>query len=129
MYYLFIRKQKDLENYLKEFERVRVNREKGVTPVYSEIRCARTNLAESLPYNVLNGILLVLGTLALNAIQISEILKVAIVLIVNNFFGALSNFVFVNIKHKLRERLCGRLGIEASEENIAVMESLEYQSV
>lgn len=129
MYYLFIRKQKDLENYLKEFERVRVNREKGVTPVYSEVRSARTNLIESLPFSIMNGICLVLGTLVVNMIQISEILKVAIVLVVNNFFGVLSNFIFVNIKHKLRERLCGRLGIEASEENIAVMESLEYQSV
>lgn len=29
----------------------------------------------------------------------------------------------------LRLRLCKRLGIEASERNIAVMESMEYQSV
>lgn len=129
MYYLFIYKQKDLDKYKLEFERVKCNREKGITPVVSEIRNAKTMLAESLPYNILNGILLVLGTLVLSSIHIPEILKIAIVLIVNNFFGVLSNYIFVNIKHILRKNLCKRLKIEPSESNIAVMESLEYQSV
>lgn len=129
MYYLFIRKDEDIKNYMAGFELAKENRQKGISPVVSETRLAKTNLAESLPYNVLNGLLLVLGTLVLNSVQISEIFKVSIVLVVNNFFGAVSNFIFVNVKHRLRVRLCRRLGIPDSEENIAIMESLEYQSL
>lgn len=129
MYYLFIHKDEDIKNYMASFELAKKNRQKGISPVVSETRLAKTNLAESLPYNVLNGLLLVLGTLVLNSVQISEIFKVAIVLVVNNFFGAVSNFIFVNVKHRLRVRLCKRLGIPDSEENIAIMESLEYQSL
>lgn len=129
MYYLFIHKDEDIKNYMAGFELAKKNRQKGISPVVSETRLAKTTLAESLPYNVLNGLLLVLGTLVLNSVQISEIFKVAIVLVVNNFFGAVSNFIFVNVKHRLRVRLCKRLGIPDSEENIAIMESLEYQSL
>lgn len=129
MYYLFIHKEEDIRNYMASFELAKRNRQKGVSPVVSETRLAKTSLAESLPYNVLNGLLLVLGTLVLNSVQIPEIFKVAIMLVVNNFFGAVSNFIFVNIKHRLRIGLCERLGIPHSEENIAVMESLEYQSL
>lgn len=129
MYYLFMTKKSDLESYKKEFDRVAESIDKGKTPVFSELRCAKTNLVESFPYNILCGCFLVLGTLLLNRIQINETIKIAIVLVINSFCGALSNFIFTAIKHFLRKRFCKRLGVEFTEKNIAVLESLEYQSV
>lgn len=129
MYYLFIRKQTDLESYRKDFERVAKSIQEGKTPVFNELRSAKTNLAESFPYNFLCGIFLIFGTILLNKININEVVKIALVLIVNSFCGAISNYIFTVIKHYLRIKLCKRLNIEPNERNIAVMESLEYQSV
>ena len=129
MYYLFIRKPADIAAYRANFDRVKNSIREGKTPVYSEIRSARTNLVESVPYNMTQGIFMVIAALVISKIDVSDILKVAVVLVVNNVCGAVSNFIFVNIKHILRRRLCNRLGIPVTEENIAVMESLEYQSV
>lgn len=129
MYYLFIRKQTDLENYRKDFDRVAESIQKGKIPVFNELRSAKTNLAESFPYNFLYGIFLILGTILLNKIKINEVVKIALVLIVNSFCGAISNYIFTIVKHHLRINLCKRLNIEPNERNIAVMESLEYQSV
>lgn len=39
------------------------------------------------------------------------------------------NFLFSLLKHKLRLNLCKRLNLEPTEEIIAAMESMEYQSV
>ena len=91
--------------------------------------CSKTNLIESVPFNVINGIFTILAVFLLNNIVVNEILKIAVVLIINNMCGALANFIFTTIKHGLRVALCKRLQIEANEENIAAMESLEYQSV
>lgn len=129
MYYLFIHKPNDITEYRSNFECVKKNIQEGKTPVYSEVRSARTNLFESIPYNVTQGIFMCLAALVIAKINVSDILKVAVVLVVNNVCGAISNFIFVHVKHALRVRLCNRLGIPATEENIAVMESLEYQSV
>ena len=129
MYYLFIRKPADIAAYRANFDRVKQSIREGKTPVYSEIRSARTNLVESVPYNMTQGIFMVIAALVISKIDVSDILKVAVVLVVNNVCGAISNFIFVHIKHILRRRLCSRLGIPVTEENIAVMESLEYQSV
>lgn len=129
MYYLFIRKKDELEEYRKTFERVLRRIEDGTTPVYNEIRSAKTGLIEAFPANLINGILLVLGTLVLNAFPINELIKIAVVLVVNRLCSAIAEYVFVVAKNALRVRLCLRLGIEPSERNIAVMESLEYQSV
>lgn len=129
MYYLFIHKQNDIENYKKDFNRVSENIKAGRTPVFSEIRCAKTNLIESIPYNVLNGIFLIIGTILLQKLHLNSILSVAVVLVINSICGAIANFIFTCIKHWLRLRLCKRIGIEPTEHNIAVMESLEYQSV
>lgn len=129
MYYLFIKKQTDLESYKKDFERVAKSIQEGKTPVFNELRNAKTNLAESFPYNFLCGIFLIFGTILLNKININEVVKIALVLIVNSFCGAISNYIFTVIKHYLRIKLCKRLNIEPNERNIAVMESLEYQSV
>lgn len=129
MYYLFISKKKDIEKYRKEFDRCLASMRQGKTPVYSEIRGAKTNLAESLPYNFLCGAFLVVGTLLLNKLQIPEVVKVAVVLVINSVLGAFANFLFVCAKHRIRLSLCDRIGVPRTEESIAVMESLEYQSV
>ena len=109
MYYLFIRRKEELEKYKNEFSRVLEAIEKGKTPVYNELRNANTVLFESIPYQTL--------------------MKIAVVLVVNNMCYALANFIFAYAKHYLRIRLCKRLGIEPTERFIAVMESMEYQSV
>lgn len=129
MYYLFITKKQDLEKYRSDFERTKINMNAGKTPVFCELRGAKTQLMETVPYNVLSGALLILGTLLLNKLKISSILSVAVVLTINNLCGAVANYIFTVVKHFLRVKLCERLGIDAIEENIAVMESLEYQSV
>lgn len=129
MYYLFITKKEELEEYRRTFERVLQRIEDGTTPVYNEIRSAKTGLIEAFPANLVNGILLVLGTLILNALPINELIKIAVVLVVNRLCGAIAEYIFVVAKNALRVRLCLRLGIEPTERNIAVMESLEYQSV
>ena len=129
MYYLFIKKEKDLLKYKKNFDRVLENLEAGKTPVYNEIRNANTVLIEAIPYQALTGVFLIIGTLFLNEVKINDLAKIAVVLVVNNMCYAVSNYIFTYAKHYLRVRLCKRLGIEPSERNIAVMESLEYQSV
>ena len=129
MYYLFLRKKKDLDRYKAEFERVRKSIDEGKTPVQNELRLAKTILFESFPYQTLSGIFLILGTSLLNKCKINELAKIAVVLVVNNMCYAVSNYLFTIAKHRLRLRLCKRLDIEPTERNIAVMESLEYQSV
>lgn len=129
MYYLFLRKKKDLDRYKAEFERVRKSIDEGKTPVQNELRLANTILFESFPYQTLSGIFLILGTLLLDKCKINELAKIAVVLVVNNMCYAVSNYLFTAAKHRLRLRLCKKLGIDPTERNIAVMESLEYQSV
>ena len=129
MYYLFLTKKKDIEAYKAEFERVHESIECGKTPVFNELRSTRTQLFEAFPYQVLSGMLLVLGTTLLARMHLSELAKIAVVLVVNNMCGAIANYIFAVVKHRLRLRLCDRLGVARSERNIAVMESMEYQSV
>lgn len=129
MYYLFTLNKKELEAYKKDFERVKSSIEKGKTPVFSELRNSKTILIESIPYNILQGGLLIVGTYLLQNIQLNEVVKIGIVLVLNNFLSCMSNFIFVNLKHFLRLKLCERLSLPKTEETFAVMESLEYQSV
>lgn len=129
MYYLFIHNQDDLDSYLEDFNKVKENIRLGKTPVWSEMRSAKTNLFESVPYNVTQGIFLIIAAFFIAKINVNDILKVAVVLVTENVCGAISNYIFVRLKHVLRVRLCNRLKIPPTEENIAVMESLEYQSV
>ena len=129
MYYLFITKEKDIEKYLIEFNRVKENREKGKTPVFSEMRSAKTFFLESFPFNLIQGGLMILGTLLLEKINANVLLNIALVMIINSFCYQIANYTFTVIKHGLRIKLCKRLSIEPNEDNIAVMESLEYQSV
>lgn len=129
MYYLFLYKKKDLEDFKHQCELTKAKMESGKTPVYSETRGAKTALFEAIPYQTISGFFLVIGTIFLNKIQMNEMMKIAVVLIVNNLLSSIANFIFTYIKHYLRIRLCKRMGIEPSERNIAVFESLEYQSV
>lgn len=129
MYYLFLHKKADLERFRALFDATLEKLEAGKTPVYSETRGAKTMLIETIPYQTLSGILLMIGTIFLDGIKMNDMMKVALVLVVNNFLGTVSNFIFVYVKHFLRIKLCQRMGIEPSERNIAVFESLEYQSV
>ena len=129
MYYLFIRKKSELQKYKSEFDRVLKAIEEGKTPVQNELRCANTMLFESFPYQTLSGIFLMIGAFILDKLKINDLVKIAVVLVVNNMCYALANFIFTYAKHFLRLRLCKRLGIEPTERNIAVMESMEYQSV
>ena len=129
MYYLFIRRQEKLKAYKDRLETVKQNIENGKTPVFNEMSCAKTNLIESAPYNIINGTFTIIAVFLINHIELNEMLKIAIVLIINNMCGAPANYIFTAVKHYLRIRLCKRLQIEADERNIAAMESLEYQSV
>ena len=129
MYYLFLKKSKDLAEYKKEFDRVKKNIEEGKTPVFNEIRSMKTNFIESIPFNVISGFFVVIGSILIDKIKMNEVIQIAFVMVVNSFCYQLASVIFTTIKHKLRLRLCKRLEIEPSERNIAVMESLEYQSV
>lgn len=129
MYYLFYRKQSNLEKYKKELEETKIKMSEGKTPVFCEMRSAKTNLIESVPYNFINGLFLICGTLLLSKLNINQTVAVGVVLVVNSVCSAIANYIFTVAKHKLRIRLCKRLGVEPTEQYIAAMESLEYQSV
>lgn len=103
--------------------------EQGKTPVYSEMRSVKINLIESIPYSCISGIFIILASVIVAQIQINEMVKIAVVLLINNFFGTLAEYIFTILKNQLRIRLCKKLGIEPTEKNISLMESLEYQSV
>lgn len=129
MYYLFLKKSKDLVEYKEEFDRVKKSIDEGKTPVFNEIRSMKTNFVESIPFNVISGFFIVMGSILIDKVKMNEVIQIAFVLVVNSFCQQLANVIFTMTKHKLRIRLCKRLEIEPSERNIAVMESLEYQSV
>jgi hypothetical protein len=129
MYYLFLKKSKDLAEYKKEFDRVRKSIDEGKTPVFNEIRSMKTNFIESIPFNAISGFFIVMGSILVDKVKMNELIKIAFVMVVNSFCYQLASVIFTMTKHKLRIRLCKRLGIESSERNIAVMEALAYQSV
>lgn len=129
MYYLFLRDKKKLEDYKKEIIRVMNSIDKGTTPVYCEVRNAKTCLFENIPFYGLSGLFLIVGTYILSLFKVPTVLDVAIVLIVNNLCQTLANYCFTMFKHYLRIKLCKRLEIEPTEKVIAAMESLEYQTV
>ena len=128
-YYLFLRTTEELSEYKQRFLTTKEAIEKGVTPVYNEVGNAKINLIETVPYNLLDGLLLILGTMVINKLNVNQLLGVAVVLVVNSLCGCLSNYIFVILKHQLRVRLCKKLNIQPTDKNIAVMESMEYQTV
>lgn len=129
MYYLFIRNKEKLEKYKEKLTHVCENMEKGKTPVFNELSCAKTELIECIPFNFINAFFLILGTVVFNKIKVNELSKIAMLMITSSVFRAVANYIFVRIKHVLRISLCKRLGLESNERIIAAMESLEYQSV
>lgn len=129
MYYLFIRSKKDIKKYMSEFNRVKANREKGKTPVFSELRSAKSCFVDSIPFNTIQGFLMIVGTFLIDKINANALINIALVMVINSFCYQIANYIFTLIKHYLRIKLCQRLNIEPNEDNIAVMESLEYQSI
>lgn len=129
MYYLFLRNKKKLEDYKTKLLQVHNNIEAGKTPVFNEVACAKTNLIECFPMNLIAGVFSIVGALLLSKIEINEILKIAFIMIINSLCWAISNFIFTMSKHKLRLNLLRKLNLEPTERIIAAMESLEYQSV
>lgn len=128
MYYLFTTKRKR-EAFKKEYERVYNSIEKGTTPVFSELRNARTCLLELFPFSLINGAFLIVGTLLISHLKINELLKVAIVLLINNICMTAANCLYTFIKHWLRIRFLKKLNYPTDEKHIAVLESLEFQTV
>lgn len=128
MSFLFYRK-KNKDKFLKEFNRVKEAIKKGVTPVSSEIRIAKTSLLE-LPLHLLfNSMLLILSTILISKINVGDLFKIVIVLVINTIANTLSNIIVIFIKQFLRVKCLKRFGLEVNEDNIAVLECLEYQSV
>lgn len=128
MYYLFTTKRRR-EKFRQEFDKVYNAIEEGKTPVFCELRNARTCILELFPYSIIQGFFLVIGTFILSKVQIDEIIKVAIVLLINSICMTASNCLYTFIKHWLRIRFLKRMNYPVDEKHIAVLESLEYQTV
>lgn len=122
-------KKKNKNKFLKEFNRVKEAIKKGVTPVFSEVRSAKTTLME-LPFHLLfQSILLILGTILISKININELFKIVIVLIINTTTTTIANSLMIFIKYLLRIKCLKRFDLEVNEDNLAVLECFEYQSV
>lgn len=117
------------EKFLNEFNRVKNAIEDGKTPVYSELRSVKTNLLELLPSLLIQSIFLVITTIIISYIQVDDITRMVILLVANTTSQTLSFCVLVLIKHAIRVSVLRKYRIEPTERNIAVLESMEYQSV
>lgn len=117
------------DKFITEFNRVKNSIEQGKTPVYSELRSVKTTLLELLPSLLIQSILLVISTIIISKIQVSEITQMVILLVMNTTTQTLSFAILVLIKHSIRVRILKKHGLEVNERNIAVLESMEYQSV
>lgn len=116
-------------NFKEEFNRVKDSIEQGKTPVYSELRSVKTTLLELIPTLIIQSILLVISTIIISRIQVNELTQMVILLVTNTTTQTLSFAILVLIKHKIRVRILKKYGLEVNERNIAVLESMEYQSV
>jgi hypothetical protein len=117
------------DKFITEFNRVRKAMDEGKTPVYSELRSVKTTLLELIPSLLIQSILLVISTILISKIQVSEITAMVILLVANTTTQTLSFAILVLIKHAIRVKTLKRHGLEINERNIAVLESMEYQSV
>lgn len=129
MYYLLLKSPKQIEAYKKEFDERRKSMDEGKSPVYNEMRGAKTALFECLPFNFISGVFMIAASLIVAKINIPEVVKVAVVMIINSFCYQIANMIFTVTKHHLRGRLCRLMKIPFDERAVAVMESLECQSV
>ena len=117
------------EKFIEEFNRVKAAIEEGKTPVYSELRSAKTMLKELVPSLLIQSVFLVISTIIVSRIQVDAIVQTVILLVANTVTQTLSVCVFTVIKHGIRVRKLKKHGIKPNERNIAVLESMEYQSV
>lgn len=116
-------------DFITEFNRVKRSIESGTTPVFSELRNAKTTLFELVPYLIIQSSLLVLSTLIIQKINTSNLLSMVILLVVNTTSQTLSSIILVALKHFVRVRKLKKYGLEVNERNISVLECMEYQSV
>lgn len=117
------------DKFITEFNRIKNSIEAGKTPVSSELRIAKTNLLELIPSLIIQSVFLVISTIIVSHIEADELIKMVILLVANTTAQTLSWIVLVLIKHFIRVRVLKRHGLEVNERNIAVLESMEYQSV
>lgn len=117
------------KDFLTEFNRIKRAIESGVTPVSNELRMAKTTLLELIPSLVIQSVLLVLSTFIISRFQMSELISIVILLVSNSTTSTLSFVILVMLKHCFRVRKLKKYGLEVNEKNIAVLESMEYQSV
>lgn len=116
-------------DFITEFDRVKHSIESGTTPVFSELRNAKTTLFELVPYLIIQSSLLVLSTLIIQKINTSNLLSMVILLVVNTTSQTLSSIILVALKHFVRVRKLKKYGLQVNERNISVLECMEYQSV
>ena len=117
------------ENFLTEFERIKVSIEKGTTPVFSELRNAKTTLKELVPYLAIQSVLLVLSTVIISKINADTLTSMVVILVANTISQTLANVLLVLVKHFFRVKKLKRYGLEVSEKNLSVLECMEYQTV
>lgn len=117
------------QDFIAEFNRVKQAIDSGKTPVSNEIRMAKTTLLELIPSLIIQSILLVISTLIISSLQMSELASMVVLLVSNSTTQTLSFVILVMLKHRLRVSILKKHGLEITERNIAVLESMEYQSV
>ena len=117
------------KDFLVEFNRIKQSLEEGKTPVYSEVRSVKTSLKELIPSLIIQSILLIISTIIIASIPMSELVSVVVLLVANTTTQTLSFAIMTLIKHHIRVRILKKYDLEVCEHNIAVLESMEYQSV
>ena len=117
------------KDFLTEFNRIKQAIESGVTPVSNELRMAKTTLFELIPSLVIQSILLIISTIIISNLNFSELVSMVVLLVSNSTTSTLSFVILVMLKHQMRVRVLKKYGLEITERNIAVLESMEYQSV
>lgn len=128
MHFLQINKNnKDV--YIRLFNETKDAMENGKTPVFDEMRSARSDLIECIPYQSIHALFIVLAAFVIDFLKLPVTLNLALVLIVNSVFSCIARYIYVNVKHVMRVRCLRKLGIEPTVRNIGVMESMEYQCV
>lgn len=116
-------------HFLTEFNRIKTAIESGVTPVSNELRMAKTTLLELLPSLLIQSVLLIISTFIISMLQMNELVSMVVLLVSNSTTSTLSFVILVMLKHRVRVRVLKKHGLEVTERNIAVLESMEYQSV
>ena len=117
------------KRFIVEFNRVKDSIESGKTPVYSEMRSVKTCLLELLPSLLIQSVLLVISTMIVARLNVDELTAVVVLLVANTTTQTLSFAILSLLKHCLRVKILKKYGFEVTERNIAVLESMEYQSV